>query len=511
MTEVRIAGIGTTRPALEIETPLLVLGLFEGTTELFSSVKFVDEALGGTIKRLLESGEVSGELGSFHVIHNFAGRTPAQRYGIVGLGKEAEFGREAIRVAAATAARKARELKVKSYTTVCHGAGRGGLDPAEAARLVTEASLLALYRYEEFKPDRQHQVEVIQLIERDAEKAERMQPGIELGVKSAEATILARTLSDGPSNVVTPQALGEKAQELARKYGLECQVFGKAELERMGMNAILAVNAGSAKPPVLAVLRYRAPQAGAKTLAVVGKGITFDSGGISIKPAEGMEKMKHDMSGAAAVLGFLQLAAETQLPVHVLGVFAATENLPGGSAYKPGDVIRTYSGKTIEINNTDAEGRVILADAVAYAAEQKPDAIIDLATLTGACVVALGNQATGAMGTDDRLVELLKEAGELSGERVWQLPLWPVYLKQVQSEVAEIKNSAGRRAGAITGAAFIQHFTAGIPWVHLDIAGTAYIDDETKYVAPYNPKVGATGVGVRLLYHFARLWADAQR
>lgn len=509
MTRVESIGQGLERPELEVRTPLLALGVFAGTTELPRTVATVDDALGGLIGRLVASGEISGEPETVVVLHTApqgeAPRPAAERIAIVGLGKREELDLEALRVAAATTARKARELKLASFALRLLD-DAGPIEAGEAARVETEASLLALYRYEDFRSEKQFQVETVQLVERDPERVQRIQAGIEIGVKSAEATMLTRRLSDGPSNVVTPQALAEEARRLAQRYGLEFQVFEKADLERLGMRAILAVNQGSARPPVLVVLRYRSGRNGAKTLAVVGKGITFDSGGISIKPAEGMQYMKHDMSGAAAVLGFVQLAAETKLPVDVLGVFAATENLPGGSAYKPGDVFRTYSGKTIEVNNTDAEGRVILADALAYAVEQKPDAIVDLATLTGACVVALGNHATGAMGNDEHLVALLQQAGTLSGERVWPLPLWPVYHRQIVSEVADIKNSAGRRAGAITGGAFLQNFVGKVPWVHLDIAGTAYSDDDQKYVPPYNPKIGATGVGVRLLYHFARLW-----
>jgi leucyl aminopeptidase len=220
-----------------------------------------------------------------------------------------------------------------------------------------------------------------------------------------------------------------------------------------------------------------------------------------------MEYMRHDMTGAATVIGFLQLAAETQLPVNVLGVFAATENLPSGSSYKPGDVFKAYNGKTMEIVNPDAEGRVILSDSLAYAAEQKPDAIIDFATLTGACQVALGDHASGLMTNNQALADQVLRAGEVSGDRCWQLPLWSVYAKQIETAMADVRNTGGRRAGAITAALFLKEFVGDIPWVHLDIAGTAYADSDQTYVAPYNPKPGATGVGVRLLYHFCKSWA----
>src|SRR5207244_9748102 len=275
-----------------------------------------------------------------------------------------------------------------------------------------------------------------------------------------------------------------------------------------GMNAILAVNKGSNEPPAFVVLHYKAPAA-TKTLAVVGKGITFDSGGNSIKPADNMEYMRHDMTGAATVIGFVQLAAATQLPVNVLGVFAATENLPSGTAYKPGDVFKAYNGKTMEIVNTDAEGRVILSDSLAYATEQKPDAIVDFATLTGACQVALGDHATGLMSNNQALADQILAAGETSGDRCWQLPLWNVYAEQIKTAMADVRNTGGRRAGAITAGLFLQEFVGDVTWGHLDIAGTAYADSDQTYVAPYNPRPGATGVGVRLLWHFRQAWKDS--
>jgi leucyl aminopeptidase len=254
-------------------------------------------------------------------------------------------------------------------------------------------------------------------------------------------------------------------------------------------------------------MRYRSGRPDAKTLAVVGKGITFDSGGISIKPADGMGAMKQDMSGAAAVIGFCQLAARNRLPADVLGVFAATENLPSGTAYRPGDVVTSYNGKTMEIITTDAEGRVILSDALGWTVEQRPDAIVDLATLTGACVVALGHYASGAMGNDQAVIDLLVAAGEETGERVWQLPLWREYNCDIDSPVADIKNSGGRHGGAITAAAFLQNFVGSVPWAHLDIAGTAWIGDQ-GWIPPYQCKGIATGVGPRLLEEFCRRWAE---
>ena len=494
----------------EIDTPLLVVSVFEGEPQPSGAAAAVDTALGGQISRLIAAGEISGEPATVTVIHNNGSAgLKAQRVAVVGLGKAAELEVESVRVAAALAARKARELKLDSFASVVLGAG-GAISTEDAARATMESSILALYRYEQFKEatKSRHEVSACIIVEPDADRARQLESSAELARITCDAMMKVRDLSVGPANFVTPTYLAEQAREIASKYGLEITVWGKEELRAHGMNAILAVNQGSSQPPAFVALKYAAPGT-AKTLAVVGKGITFDSGGISIKPADHMEYMRHDMTGAATVLGFVQLAAAGKLPVSVLGVFAATENLPSGSAYKPGDVFKAYNGKTMEIVNTDAEGRVILSDSLAYAAEQKPDAIIDFATLTGACQVALGDHATGLMSNNQTLANQLLAAGERSGDRCWQLPLWKVYGEQIKTAMADMRNTVGRAAGAITAGLFLKEFVGDVPWVHLDIAGTAYADGDQTYVAPYNPKPGATGVGVRLLWHFCQAWKDA--
>ncbi|HET6320283.1 MAG TPA: leucyl aminopeptidase family protein, partial [Chloroflexota bacterium] len=422
----------------DIETPLLVVNLFEGVTQPGSATGAVDAALDGQISRLIAAGEITGEAATISVIHN-AGHNgfKPDRVAVVGLGKQDELELENVRVAAAIAARKARDLKVDSFATIVHGAGIGGLSFEDSARSTIESSILSLYRYEHFKEatKSKHDVNAITLVELDAERARSLHDAVRLATLTCDAVNYVRDLSVGPSNYVTPSYLADRARELGQKYGVDVMVWGKDELREHGMNAILAVNQGSSEPPAFVAMRYQAPGA-TKTLAVVGKGITFDSGGISIKPAESMEYMRHDMTGAATVLGFTQLAAAAKLPVNVLGVFAATENLPSGTAYKPGDVFKAYNGKTMEIVNTDAEGRVILSDSLAYAAEQKPDAIVDFATLTGACQVALGDHATGMMTNNQAVADLLLEAGEKSGDRCWQLPLWKVYGEQIKTAMA---------------------------------------------------------------------------
>jgi leucyl aminopeptidase len=484
--------------------------VFEGVSQVTGDTAAVDTALGGQISRLIADGEISGEPATVTVIHNSGSGLKARRVAVVGLGKQTdpELERlENVRIAAAVAARTARDLKLDSLATVVH---TDGLAFEDGARATIESSILALYRYEQFKEATKSKHELSSIIVIGGQpNLQTLESTAELARLTCDAVMKVRDLSVGPGNFVTPTYLSEQARAVADEYGLEITVWGKDELRAHGMNAILAVNQGSALPPAFVVMHYKAAGTATKTLAVVGKGITFDSGGISIKHAEGMEYMRHDMTGAATVIGFIQLAAAGKLPVNVVGVFAATENLPSGSAYKPGDVFKAYNGKTMEIVNTDAEGRVILSDSLAYAAEQKPDAIVDFATLTGACQIALGDHATGLMSNNQALADRLLAAGEKSGDRCWQLPLWKVYGEQIKTAMADVRNTGGRRAGAITAGLFLKEFVGDIPWVHLDIAGTAYADGDQTYVAPYNPKPGATGVGVRLLWHFCQAWKDS--
>jgi leucyl aminopeptidase len=303
-----------------------------------------------------------------------------------------------------------------------------------------------------------------------------------------------------PAGVLTPTALANRAKALSRKHGFKCTVMTPDRIKKLKMGALMGVAQGSHQPARLIVLEHRGGGK-SKPLAFVGKAVTFDSGGISIKPSAGMDEMKTDMSGGAATLGAVCAAAMLKLPINIVGVIPATENLPGGGAYKPGDILKSMSGITIEVLNTDAEGRLILSDGLAYAARYKPAAIVDLATLTGACVIALGSVNTGLMGNDDKLVEKIKAAAAATSEKVWQLPMDDEYGEQIKSDIADVKNVGGREAGTITAAKFLEKFVKDLPWAHLDIAGTAY-GDKAK---AYRPK-GATGVGVRLLTQLARDW-----
>ena len=332
-----------------------------------------------------------------------------------------------------------------------------------------------------------------------------MQQGAKTGQVIAESTAMARDMVSSPPADMTPSIIAARARELSRQFGLKVQVLERKQMEKLGMGALLGVASGSAQPPKFIILEYR--KGGKKPfIALVGKTITFDSGGISIKPPEGMDKMKDDMSGGAAVLGAIRTAAALKLPLNLVGLLPATENMPGGSAFKPGDILRTLSGQTIEVLNTDAEGRLILSDALTYACRYKPAVIVDIATLTGACRVALGQEATGMVGTDDALKQAIRAAGEKTGERVWEMPLWDGYYELIRSDIADMKNTGGRDGGVITAAALLSRFVERYPWVHLDIAATAWTEKDR----PYTPK-GATGIGMRLLTQFLRDYASPKK
>ncbi|MBI4354918.1 MAG: leucyl aminopeptidase [Candidatus Omnitrophica bacterium] len=433
------------------------------------------------------------------------GKLPAKWLIVVGLGPAREVTAETIRRAAAAAAKTARGKQLSGTAFAVVG---GQVDGARLGQAVAEGVLLGLYRFQQYKTglktDEKHELTEFRLVVARAADRVGAARGLARGETIAEAVNFARGLINQPANVATPTYLAQQAQAMARTLHLRCRVLSRPEARRLHMGAFLSVAAGSVQEPKFIILEHN-PK-GRRTVVFAGKGITFDTGGISIKPSEGMDRMKYDMAGGAAVLGALRAAAALRLPFHIVGLVAATENMPGGSATRPGDVVRAHNGKTIEILNTDAEGRLVLADALAYAKRFKPQAVVDLATLTGACVVALGSEAIGLMGTDAALARRLRQAGEATGERVWELPLWDEYLEGVKGEVADVKNIGPRgEAGAIMGAAFLKHFVDGYPWVHLDIAGTAWAERERGYHAK-----GATGVGVRLLVQMLEDWAQDQ-
>jgi leucyl aminopeptidase len=416
---------------------------------------------------------------------------------LVGIGKEEALTIRSLRAAIYNIAKTAKKQRDREIIVVLpYALPKLGID--ETTRVAAEALAASDYKYDAYitkKDDKSLPISasLVPPPGIDAKRAKLLDDeakAIAAGVRTV------RDLGNAPGNLVTPTYLGQRAEEVAKGVGIKCTVYGRREIEKMKMGGLLAVNRGSAEEPRFIVLEY-APRKAKKHVALVGKGITFDSGGISIKPAEKMEEMKFDMCGAAAVIGTIQAAAMLALPVRITGVIASTDNLPSGSAYKPGDIITTMSGKTVEVVNTDAEGRMILSDALHYASELKPDHILDYATLTGACVVALASEAAGLFSNSDELAQKLIECGERVGERLWRLPEWDDYKELIRSEWADMKNSGGRWGGATTAAVFLKEFVNCPSWAHLDIAGTAYAENETAREAR-----GATGAGVRVTVAF---------
>jgi leucyl aminopeptidase len=447
---------------------------------------------------ILSHGDFSGKEGETALVYTPEGlATP--RLLLVGLGERASFTLEKLRRASATVAKRARALKLdEAAFTLPAPEGSGTREAAEAA---TEGCSLSLYRFDRYKTNAEsRELESFTLVSDDEEAATA---GAEAGVKVAAAGLLARDLANEPSNTATPEYLAERAREIAGRYGMEATILDRAGIEAEGMVGLATVGRSAQNEPRFIVLEHRKGATDAAPIILVGKAVTFDSGGISIKPSAGMGDMKYDMSGGAAVLGAMEAVGALDLPLNVVALVPATENLPGGNAFKPGDVLTLHSGKTVEIVTTDAEGRLILADALSYARRYEPEAVIDCATLTGACHVALGDHASGLMGNDDALIAEVRAAGDASGERAWPLPLFEEYTDQTKGETADLKNSGGRFGGALTAGAFLKEF-ADYPWAHLDIAGTAY---NGKSKNAYTPK-GASGTPARLLVEFLRARAE---
>ncbi len=483
----------------KVQTDAICLGIFEGVQRPGGAAGAVDRALDGTLSEILTDGDFPCKKGEVFWVRTH-GKIGAKRVLLVGLGPAEKFSADVVREISAAAARAAKSLP--ELTTIAHGAGIGGLDALTAAQATVEGTLLGLYRFEKFKKSQEPvRLEHLRLVEHSAEKLEQLKLGAQRGQIIAESVCYARDLANEPGQSLPPRELARRAQELAHELGLRCEVFDEKALEKLGMGGILAVGKGSDEPPRLIALEYNLTK-DSQPIVLVGKGITFDSGGISIKPREGLEAMKYDMSGAAAVLGALRAIALLKLPISAVGLIAAAENLPSGKALKPGDVIHISNGKTVEVTNTDAEGRLVLADALVYAQRYNPQAVIDLATLTGACTIALGKEAAGLFSNDESLAQKIQRAAQQTGERVWPLPLYDEYKEIIKSEIADIKNSAnkGPQAGAAVGAIFLKEFVS-YPWAHLDIAGVAY-DVESRL---YHAK-GATGYGVRLLTQLVQSW-----
>jgi leucyl aminopeptidase len=486
----------------ETKVDTIIVNLFETVTHPEGATGAVDKATQGAIQEIITAGDFHGKRGEVAVIYP-RGSIPAKRVLIVGLGKSEDINLEAVRKAAGTAIRRARDLGAKQVASIIHGSGVGGLDIEQAAEATILASILALYRYDAPKKAKEEQkdIENITIVEVDSNKAAKVEKAARTAEKIAAGVYLARDLVNMPGNIATPTRMAQTASEIANAYGINLIVGDRDWAAERKMGAFLAVAKGAGEPPKFIVLEHNADRKDLDTVVLVGKGITFDTGGISIKPVERMGLMKSDMAGAAAVLGAMKVVGSLNLPLRVIGIAPCTENMPDAYAYRPADVIEASNGKTIEIISTDAEGRMVLADGLVYATQYHPKAVIDLATLTGACVVALGQGvAAGCFSNDDVIKDKIIKSGMSTHERLWSLPLWDDYRKSIDSDVADMKNSGGRYGGVGTSAVFLKEFT-DYSWAHLDIAGMAL----TEKAGEYTP-IGATGFGVRLLVDILRNW-----
>jgi len=479
----------------EIEAGAIMVNLFEGAEHLTGDVAGIDRALDGAIAQLVSRGEIKGKLNEVTVIHSL-GRLPAARVAVSGLGKETELSRDRVRGAVAETLRLLRKRGVEEVATTAQGAGVAGITLEGTAQAVTEGAHLGLYSFRRHitKAPEHGEVKELRIVTGDKASVPELERGCRQGQILAEAANMARDMVNEPANYMTPSHMAEAAMKLAQGYGLEVKVLERKEMQELGMGALLGVNQGSQELPKLIVLHYRGGDSGQIDIALLGKGITFDSGGISIKPSEGMDEMKGDMAGGAAVMAAIAAIAQLKPEINVTAIVPATENLPSGSAVKPGDILTAMNGKTIEIISTDAEGRLILADALSYAGKLGARLMVDVATLTGACRVALGDICTGAFGSSQELVDKVVAAGAEAGERIWPMPMYEEYKELNKSDVADIKNVGGRYGGAITAAQFLSEFAGDTPWVHLDIAGTSMSEKERAYLVK-----GATGVPVRTL------------
>jgi leucyl aminopeptidase len=478
-------------------TELLAVAVAREPDPLRGHLARLDTGLGGAVARAIAGGEMRGQEGDEVLL--YGGTSGPKRVLLLGVGKAEEVGRETVRRLAGRAVRAAERMRLASLSVYLDGLGQ--LDDEARAQAAAEGAALAAWRFRELKqPDDEDppvEVHAVDLV--GSGDLEALHAGTVVGAALARAENLARTLQSRPGNIATPAHLAEAARRVAGAGNLRVTIFDEERMLAEGMHAILAVSRGSGEEARFIVLEHAGGPEGEPPLVLVGKGLSFDAGGISIKPAAGMENMKFDMSGGAAVIAAMQAIAELGVKANVVGIVPSSENLPSGTALKPGDVIRTLAGKTVEVINTDAEGRLILADALAWAARLDPQAIVDCATLTGGVVIALGHHASAVLGNDQTLVDELIAAGEKTGERCWQLPLWDEYKKQLASETADLQNVGGREGSTITAACFLSEFVGKAKWAHLDIAATAYGEGKL----PYQRK-GGYGVPTRLLVEWVR-------
>ena len=496
----------------EQKCDVLIVNLFQGVQEPSGGTGAVNEALHGLISRTIAEEEFEGRLGETLVLRTDE-KIPASKVIIVGLGKKEDLGIKQIMRAAGAAARECMKLRARIVTSILHGAGTGEIPISECGRAVTLGTMLGTYEFNRLKTEdvKPNPIEVFRIVEVSSEKIDSIQRGVARGEILGEAICFARDLANEPSNVVTPDYLAQVAEQISKEHGFECQILDRQGIEEAGMGLVSAVSRGAAREPRFIDLKYNPvqPRSGkstnlhpAKTIALIGKGITFDSGGYSLKSHSSMVGMKDDMSGAAAVLAVMRAVGKLRPEITVSTIIPATENAIGSNAIHPGDVFKSLSGKTVEITNTDAEGRLILADAVTYARRQGVDQIVDCATLTGACVTALGQEISGVFSNNQTMADKLIAAGESCGEALWQLPLYRDYKKRLKSDIADLKNTAGHAGGAILGALFIESFVEGTPWAHIDLS-SASIDKDTELA-----RKGATGVPTGTLIEYIMMMSQ---
>ena len=496
---------GTSKAIKDVACDALVVGVVRikagpGNTSitLSGAARAVDSVLDGLISQFGANGEFKGNLGEMTTIHTM-GKLAARRVVIIGLGSQETVNTQSIRRASAIAARHLQHTGAHQIA-LAMGAEETGISPALAAQAQVEGALLGLYNFRKYQhADNAGNEQGITKILLPTSNKQELNEAIRRGSALAEATNFARDLVNEPPNVLTPTELANRASTMAQQFGLECEILDRPQMQELGMGGLLGVAQGSAEPPKFIILRYRgATNSADKGMALVGKGITFDTGGISIKPASGMDEMKGDMGGAAAVIGAMQAIAALKPSINVTALVSSTENMPSGTAYRPGDILRIMNGKTIEIVNTDAEGRLVLADALSYAVREGLSPIIDVATLTGGIVVALGSTMTGMFCNDAHLSDEIIAAGQATGEKFWPMPLDAEYAEQIKSDIADIKQTGGRGASAVTAAKILENFVGDAAWAHLDIAGTSYVDSKKTY-----QEKGSTGVVVRTLAELA--------
>ncbi len=480
----------------KMETDVLVLPFFEGGP-LSAEVLKLDKMLGGQIRAVMASQEFTGKFLQICVLRTDR-KMVAARLFLLGLGKPVEMTLDRLRQGLGRAACRVREIELTHFSMPVDGEIVSGASVQAQSQAMAEGVILGLYQFQIYKTDRENlpkEMKKATWIAIRKEDLSEIEEGVWRGKIVAEGVNYVRDLCNTPSNVITPSRLAEEAKTIGADFHLSVEVLERSDIERLGMGGLLGVARGTCEPPKFIVLEYQGGKRKARPVVLVGKSVTFDSGGISLKPSDNMEQMKYDMTGGATVLGTMKVAAQLKLPVNIVGLLPATDNMPSGTAIHPGDVVTILSGKTVEVINTDAEGRLCLADALSYGARYNPIAMIDLATLTGACVVALGHHAMALLGNNDKLLSLLKKGGEETGERTWELPLWDAYMDQIKSDIADLKNTGGRPGGTITAGLFLKQFVGEIPWAHFDIAGTSWNGEKPR---PYIPK-GSTGTGLRLL------------